>query len=46
MSRIVVIGGGMIGLSTALMLDRAGHDVTVVERDDGISRAELLGMLA
>lgn len=34
MSRIVVLGGGVIGLSTALMLTRQGYEVTVLERDD------------
>jgi 2-polyprenyl-6-methoxyphenol hydroxylase-like FAD-dependent oxidoreductase len=33
MPRIVVVGGGVVGLSTALMLARQGHDITVVERD-------------
>jgi len=33
MARIVFVGGGIVGLATALMLRRAGHDVTVLERD-------------
>ena len=33
MSRIVVLGGGVIGLSMALMLTRQGYHVTVLERD-------------
>lgn len=32
--RIVVVGGGVSGLGTALALARRGHAVTVVERDD------------
>ena len=32
MKRIVIIGGGVIGLCTALYCRRAGFDVTVVER--------------
>jgi len=31
---VVVVGGGVAGLSTALQLGRAGHEVTVIERDD------------
>jgi len=31
---VVVIGGGVAGLATALQLGRAGHVVTVIERDD------------
>ncbi len=33
MARIVVLGGGVIGLSMALMLARRGYEVTVLERD-------------
>ncbi|MDW5598540.1 NAD(P)-binding protein [Conexibacter stalactiti] len=32
-ARIVVAGGGIGGLACALLLARAGHEVTVVERD-------------
>ena len=31
---VVVVGGGVSGLSTALKLSRRGHSVTVLERDD------------
>src|SRR3954451_13813097 len=34
MRRVVVVGGGVAGLSAALTLSRSGHSVTVVERDD------------
>ena len=33
MSTILVLGGGVIGLSTAMILARQGHDVTVFEHD-------------
>jgi 2-polyprenyl-6-methoxyphenol hydroxylase-like FAD-dependent oxidoreductase len=33
MARIVVVGGGLIGLATALLIAKQGHDVTVLERD-------------
>jgi voltage-gated potassium channel Kch len=31
---VIVVGGGVSGLGSALVLARQGHDVTVVERDD------------
>ena len=31
---VVVVGGGVAGLATALHLGRVGHAVTVIERDD------------
>lgn len=33
MSRVIVVGGGLIGLATSLLLTKQGHDVTVLERD-------------
>jgi 2-polyprenyl-6-methoxyphenol hydroxylase-like FAD-dependent oxidoreductase len=32
-ARIIVVGGGMIGLATALLLEKQGHEITVLERD-------------
>ncbi len=31
---VIVVGGGVAGLATALQLGRVGHTVTVIERDD------------
>ncbi len=33
MARIVVVGGGVCGLASGLLLARDGHEVTVLERD-------------
>lgn len=39
MSRIIVIGGGAVGLCAALLLGRDGHHVTVLERDPALAPA-------
>lgn len=31
--RVVVVGGGIIGLSSAYFLSEEGHDVTILEKD-------------
>jgi 2-polyprenyl-6-methoxyphenol hydroxylase-like FAD-dependent oxidoreductase len=31
---VLIVGGGICGLGTALLLARDGHDVTLFERDD------------
>ena len=33
MAKIIVVGGGICGLGTALLLARDGHEVTIIERD-------------
>jgi len=33
MSKIIVVGAGVCGLSAGLLLARDGHDVTLLERD-------------
>ncbi|TWR27253.1 FAD-dependent oxidoreductase [Mucilaginibacter achroorhodeus] len=34
MANVLIIGGGIIGLSTAYYLQKAGHDVTVLDKGD------------
>jgi glycine/D-amino acid oxidase-like deaminating enzyme len=33
MATVLVVGGGICGLGTALLLARDGHEVTLLERD-------------
>ena len=35
--RVVVLGAGVVGLATAYYLVRDGHQVTVVDRNDGVA---------
>ena len=32
--KVVIVGGGLIGLCSAYYLNKAGHDVTVVDRNN------------
>jgi len=34
MSKVVIIGAGIVGVSTAIWLQRDGHDVTIVDRGE------------
>ena len=36
--KVCVLGAGVAGMTTAYFLARDGHDVTVVERNDGVGR--------
>ena len=35
--RVVVLGAGVVGLATAYYLVQDGHEVTVVDRNDGVA---------
>jgi D-amino-acid dehydrogenase len=36
--KVIVMGGGVIGVTTAWYLAAAGHEVTVIDRRDGVAR--------
>jgi L-2-hydroxyglutarate oxidase LhgO len=36
--RVIVVGGGILGLATARLLARSGHEVTVVEKEPVLAR--------
>ena len=42
MSSVVIIGGGVVGLSSAYYLNKAGHQVTVIDKSDGESGASFV----
>ena len=44
-AKIVVLGAGVVGLTTAMLLAEDGHDVTVLERDDAGPTATPSGRL-
>ena len=35
---VLVLGGGIIGLTTAYYLNAAGHEVMVIDRNQGVAR--------
>jgi D-amino-acid dehydrogenase len=35
--RVAILGAGVVGLATAYYLRRGGHDVTVIDRNDGVA---------
>ena len=47
-SEVVVVGGGVVGLSVAYELARRGREVLVLDRDDapGVATRAAAGMLA
>ena len=45
MSRIIIIGGGIVGIATAALLCEAGHEVTVIDRS-GLARETSRGNAA
>ena len=39
--RVCVLGAGIVGLATAYELNRAGHDVTVIDRAQPLNVIQL-----
>ncbi|XXQ67946.1 D-amino acid dehydrogenase [Neisseriaceae bacterium B1] len=35
--KVVILGAGIIGIASAYYLNRAGHDVTIIEREAGVA---------
>ncbi len=35
--KIIIMGAGIIGTASAYYLNKAGHDVTVIERESGVA---------
>lgn len=33
--RVIILGSGVVGVTSAYYLARAGHDVTVIDRQEG-----------
>ena len=41
--RIVVLGGGVVGVTTAYQLQRDGHEVVLLERNPEVAAGDELG---
>ncbi|OPC78068.1 hypothetical protein B4N89_38325 [Embleya scabrispora] len=44
MASLIICGAGVVGLTTALLLTRDGHEVTVYEGDPSVDRARATAM--
>jgi D-amino-acid dehydrogenase len=42
--KIIVMGGGLMGVTTAWYLAQGGHEVTVIDRRDGVARETSFAM--
>ncbi|WP_368662314.1 FAD-dependent oxidoreductase [Zobellia laminariae] len=40
--KIIIVGGGIVGLSAAYFLSKEGHDVTVIDKSDITSGASFV----